>query len=82
MTFSQIWDACFSGMLIAIGILFVWLGLIEPLFGDARPLSVILMTLGCLGGATAFFLRRKRNIEAANRRVAEAALRRETDEGF
>ena len=82
MTFSQIWDACFSAMLIAVGILFVWLGLIEPYFGEARTLSEILMALACFGGATFFFLRRRRLLAAQRQRAIEAARLRETSEDF
>lgn len=82
MTFSQIWDACFSAALIAFGLLLLWLGLVEPLFGEARLLSQTLMTVTCLGGACAFVLRRKSLIAAARLKAQAAAEAQSLDEDF
>jgi heme A synthase len=58
MTFSQAWDAGFMAVLIFIGTVFVWLGLVEPLLGQSI-LSTVLMTAAALLLAGAFVLHRR-----------------------
>ena len=58
MTFSQAWDAGFMAVLIFLGTVFAWLGLVEPAIGRG-PLSTTLMTVvaAMLGAA---FVRHRR----------------------
>lgn len=58
MTFSQGWDAGFMAVLIFLGTVFVWLGLVEPAIGRGL-LSTVLMTLLALALAGAFIVHRK-----------------------
>ena len=58
MNFSQAWDAGFMAVLIFIGTVFVWLGLVEPLLGQG-VLSTVLMTAAALLLAGAFVLHRR-----------------------
>ncbi|WP_191059526.1 hypothetical protein [Geminicoccus harenae] len=59
MTFSQAWDAGFMAVLIFLGTVFAWLGLVEPVIGRGL-LSTVLMTLVALGLGGAFVAHRKR----------------------
>lgn len=70
MTFSQGWDTGFRVVLIYVGIVFFWLGLIEPLFAS-RTLSVTLMNIVALA-VSVLFVVRVRNRYIAERRQAEA----------
>ncbi|MFM8745325.1 MAG: hypothetical protein ACKOED_01460 [Aestuariivirga sp.] len=54
MNFSQAWDAGFRSVLIFAGMVFAWLGLVEPLFAS-RDLSVLLMLLAAVAAAAIFF---------------------------
>jgi uncharacterized membrane protein (DUF441 family) len=73
MTFSQGWDAGFRSVLIYIGVVFAWLGVVESRFDD-QATSVMLMNVVALVAAAAFFLRaRARAI--AERERAEAEVR-------
>jgi hypothetical protein len=58
MTFSQAWDAGFMAVLIFLGTVFAWLGLVEPLLGQGI-LSTVLMTAAALLLAGAFVLHRR-----------------------
>ncbi|HWL68323.1 MAG TPA: hypothetical protein VNS22_08045 [Geminicoccus sp.] len=58
MTFSQAWDAGFMAVLIFLGTVFAWLGLVEPVIGRGL-LSTVLMTLVALGLGGAFVVHRK-----------------------
>jgi len=84
MTFSQGWDAGFKSVLIFIGAVFVWLGLIEQFIPD-RSQSELLMTAIAALAAIAFFMRARLHCvresrEAAARMVAaEAEMRHETE---
>lgn len=62
MTFSQAWDAGFMAVLIFLGTVFVWLGLIEPRLGQGT-VSTVLMTLAALFLGGAFVLRRYRQAQ-------------------
>ncbi len=59
MTFSQAWDAGFMAVLIFLGTVFAWLGLVEPVIGKGL-LSTVLMTLVALALGGAFVAHRKR----------------------
>lgn len=73
MSFSQGWDAGFRAVLIYLGIVFVWLGLIERYF-PSQSLSVVVMNVVAAAAAIAFFLR-ARNRAVAERQRAEAEVR-------
>lgn len=73
MTFSQGWDAGFRSVLIYVGVVFFWLGLIERHFGS-QSTSVILMNVVAFVAAVAFFLRARSRAVAARER-AEAEVR-------
>lgn len=73
MTFSQAWDAGFRAVLIFVGVVFVWLGLIEPRLED-RATSLVLMNLAAALAAVAFFVRAFLRARAERAR-AEAEVR-------
>jgi hypothetical protein len=56
MTFSQAWDAGFRSVLIFIGVVFVWLGVVEARIDD-RALSETLMIAVAVATSSGFFLR-------------------------
>jgi predicted tellurium resistance membrane protein TerC len=71
MTFSQGWDAGFRAILIYVGVVLFWLGLIEPHFADPST-SVTVMNIVAAGAAIAFFVRaRRRAIQEWQRAEAE-----------
>lgn len=72
MSFSQGWDTGFRVILIYVGIVFVWLGLIEPYFAS-RSVSVIVMNMVAVAISAAFVVR-ARNRFIAERRQAEAEV--------
>ncbi|WP_234844704.1 hypothetical protein [Sinorhizobium medicae] len=53
MSFSQGWDTGFRVILIYVGIVFVWLGMIEPYFAS-RSVSVIVMNMVAVAISAAF----------------------------
>lgn len=55
MNFSQAWDAGFRAILIYVGVVFFWLGLIERHFAS-QAVSVALMNVVGLFAAAAFFV--------------------------
>ncbi|MEO6012512.1 MAG: hypothetical protein ABIQ30_02865 [Devosia sp.] len=55
MTFSQGWDAGFKAVLIFIGVVLSWLGLVEPLIGN-QQVSEPLMFVVATALAAGFFL--------------------------
>lgn len=73
MNFSQAWDAGFRSVLIYIGVVFVWLGLIEHRFDD-QATSVTVMNIVAAVAAAAFFIRAFRRAKA-ERLKAEADVR-------
>jgi len=73
MSFSQGWDAGFRSVLIYVGVVFVWLGLIEQHFGS-QSTSVVVMNIVALVAAVAFFIR-ARSRAIAERARAEAEVR-------
>jgi hypothetical protein len=84
MSFSQGWDAGFKSALIFIGVVFVWLGVIEPAIPD-RSLSELLMS-ACAGvAAIGFFLnaharcRHERAAAEKHMAAAEAQMRDELE---
>ena len=72
MSFSQGWDTGFRVILIYAGIVFVWIGLIEPYFGNLS-LSVTLMNVVALAVSAAFVVRARRRF-IAERLAAEAEV--------
>lgn len=71
MSFSQGWDAGFRAIMLYVGIVFVWLGLIEPYFAS-QSLSVAIMNIVAVIAGLAFFLRaRSRAITERSRADAE-----------
>lgn len=72
MSFSQGWDTGFRVILIYVGIVFVWLGLIEPSF-PSQSLSVILMNIVAFAVSAAFVVRARRRF-IAERLAAEAEV--------
>lgn len=73
MSFSQGWDAGFRAILIYVGIVFFWLGLVEPYFAE-RSLSVTVMNVVALAAAVGFVaLARRRAIAEKARADAEVA---------
>jgi predicted RND superfamily exporter protein len=72
MTFSQGWDAGFRAILIYVGVVFVWLGLIEPGF-SSQAMSVAVMNVVALVIAGAYVVH-LRNRAIAERRRAEAEV--------
>jgi hypothetical protein len=68
MNFSQAWDAGFRSVLIFAGIVFAWLGLVEPLFAS-RDLSVLLMLVGAVAAAAIFFVLTWRRCSRERRRA-------------
>jgi hypothetical protein len=84
MTFSQGWDAGFKSILIFIGTVFVWLGLIEQFIPD-RGLSEMLMIAIAVIAAIAFFMQarlhcvRESREAGARMAAAEAEMRQETE---
>ncbi|MEQ1938315.1 hypothetical protein ABMA46_08680 [Mesorhizobium sp. CN5-321] len=73
MSFSQAWDAGFRAVLIYIGVVFAWLGLVEQYFGS-QSVSVVVMNVVAVALALAFFLR-ARSRAVAERARAEAEVR-------
>ncbi len=73
MSFSQAWDAGFRALLLYVGIVFVWLGLIEGYF-PSQSTSVAVMNVVAIAAAIAFFLRARRRA-VAERERAEAEVR-------
>ena len=73
MSFSQGWDAGFRAVMIYVGIIFVWLGLIEPRL-PSQAASVIAMNVVAVVAAAAFFLR-ARSRARSERARAEADVR-------
>jgi uncharacterized membrane protein YdfJ with MMPL/SSD domain len=69
MSFSQAWDAGFRALLLYVGIVFVWLGLIEGLF-SSQSTSVVVMNVVAVAIAVAFFLRARRRAVAERARAA------------
>lgn len=61
MSFSQAWDASFRAILIYLGVIFFWLGLIERYFAS-QDLSVVLMNVVGIAAAAAFFLRIRKQV--------------------
>lgn len=72
MSFSQGWDAGFRSVLLYVGIVFAWLGLVEPRF-PSQSASVVVMNVVALAAAAAFFLR-ARSRARAERARAEAEV--------
>ncbi|WP_119256445.1 hypothetical protein [Shinella zoogloeoides] len=72
MSFSQGWDTGFRVILIYVGVVFVWLGLIEPSFAS-QSMSVILMNIVALAVSAAFVVR-ARDRFIAERLAAEAEV--------
>ena len=72
MSFSQGWDTGFRVILIYVGIVFVWLGLIEPSF-SSQSMSVILMNIVALAVSAAFVVRARGRF-IAERLAAEAEV--------
>ncbi len=72
MSFSQGWDTGFRVILIYVGIVFVWLGLIEPSF-SSQSLSVILMNIVAFAVSAAFVVRARSRF-IAERLAAEAEV--------
>lgn len=88
MSFSQGWDAGFKSVLIFIGTVFVWLGLIERFFPD-RGLSETVMLVVAALAAIAFFWQARlryvheRRAAAAQMAAAESEIRAEAEtKGF
>jgi len=72
MSLSQGWDTGFRVILIYVGIVFVWLGLIEPLFAS-QTVSVVLMNLVACAVSAAFVVRARKRF-TAERLAAEAEV--------
>ena len=72
MTFSQGWDAGFKSVLIFIGTVFVWLGLVERHMPD-QGLSETLMTIAAAIAAIAFFVQARMRCRN-ERAIAEAKM--------
>ena len=72
MTFSQGWDTGFRVILLYAGVVFVWLGLIEPYFAS-QSMSVIIMNIVAFAISAAFVVR-ARNRFIAERQQAEAEV--------
>jgi len=72
MSFSQGWDTGFRVILIYVGVVFVWLGLIEPYFAS-QSMSVILMNIVALAVSVAFVVRARGHF-IAERLAAEAEV--------
>lgn len=72
MNFSQAWDAGFRSILIFAGVIFAWLGLVEPVFAS-RELSVLLMILAAVAAAAIFFFLTWRRC-SRERRKADAEI--------
>ncbi|MGX5722210.1 hypothetical protein [Shinella zoogloeoides] len=72
MSFSQGWDTGFRVILIYVGVVFVWLGLIEPYFAS-QSMSVILMNIVALAVSAAFVVRARGRF-IAERLAAEAEV--------
>jgi len=72
MSFSQGWDTGFRVILIYVGVVFVWLGLIEPYFAS-QSMSVILMNIVALAVSVAFVVRARGRF-IAERLAAEAEV--------
>jgi len=72
MTFSQGWDAGFKSVLIFIGTVFAWIGLVERFIPD-QGLSEVLMTIVAAIAAIVFFLQ-ARTHRLRERALAEARL--------
>lgn len=72
MTFSQGWDTGFRVILLYAGVVFVWLGFIEPYF-SSQSVSVIIMNIVAFAASVAFVVR-ARNRFVAERREAEAEV--------
>ncbi len=72
MSFSQGWDTGFRVILIYVGIVFVWLGLIEPSF-SSQSMSVILMNIVAFAVSAAFVVRARGRF-IAERLAAEAEV--------
>ena len=72
MSFSQGWDTGFRVILIYVGVVFVWLGLIEPHF-SSQSMSVILMNIVALAVSAAFVVRARGRF-IAERLAAEAEV--------
>lgn len=70
MSFSQGWDTGFRVVLIYVGIVFVWLGLVEPYFAS-QSLSVIVMNIVAVAVSAAFVVRARRRF--TNERLAAEA---------
>lgn len=73
MTFSQGWDAAFRCILIYVGVVFIWLGLIERCFDD-QATSVVIMNIVAAAAAAAFFIHAFRRARSERQR-AEAEVR-------
>ncbi|MBB5755092.1 hypothetical protein [Prosthecomicrobium pneumaticum] len=73
MSFSQAWDAGFRALLIYVGVVFVWLGLVEQRFDDPET-SVAAMNAAAALAAIAFFIRAFLRARA-ERAKAEAEVR-------
>lgn len=56
MNFSQAWDAGFRSVLIYVGVVFLWLGLVERHFAS-QAFSVAVMNVVAVLATAAFFLR-------------------------
>ena len=68
MSFSQTWDTGFKSLLIFLGVVFLWLGLVEPLFAS-RMVSEVVMSLTAVLLAAAFFVYARRRFVAERRRA-------------
>ncbi|MBM3635969.1 MAG: hypothetical protein FJX04_02510 [Alphaproteobacteria bacterium] len=72
MSFSQAWDAGFKSLLIFVGVVFIWLIFVEPIWTN-RTLSTPVMTVIALVAAAAFFIRRRRQC-IVEHRTADAEV--------
>ena len=72
MQFSQGLDAGFKALLIYIGIVFLWLMVLEGFFGSPATL-VLLMNIAAVTAGLAFFFYRRR-VCRAERATAEAEV--------
>ncbi len=73
MSFSQAWDAGFRAVMIYVGVVFAWLGLVERYFAS-QATSVVVMNLVAIVLGLAFFERARRRARRERAR-AEAEVR-------
>jgi hypothetical protein len=72
MSFSQGWDTGFRVILLYVGVVFVWLGFIEPYFAS-QSMSVIIMNIVAFAISAAFVVRARSRF-IAERQQAEAEV--------